>query len=282
MPELNASKRAKLPDNAFAYVDSKGQRRLPINDEGHVRNALARFNQVTFEDEEARERARKRLLNAAKKYNIVPVGFITGQLRSERELGSSQRNVILPTGFVTLMMTDIEGSTALVNQLGSDYGKLIREVRRIIKKAVAAGDGQLVDAKADESFSVFKRPSAAIEGAIAIQLHLAERPSTRDPEVRLRIGVHSGRPTVSDSNYIGIAVHTAARICSAAHGRQIVVSGQTKDAIKDPIPAGTLFRDLGRHRLRGLPDHLTLYQIEAEGLGAEFPPLNVDKDVATD
>ena len=81
MPELNAGKRAKLPDSAFAYVDSQGQRRLPINDEGHVRNALSRFNQVKFENEEAKERARKRLLNAAKKYNIVPVGFITGQLR---------------------------------------------------------------------------------------------------------------------------------------------------------------------------------------------------------
>src|SRR5688572_30643466 len=98
MPELNASKRAKLPDSAFAYVDSRGQRRLPINDEGHVRNALSRFNQVKFENEEAKERARKRLLNAAKKYKIVPVGFITGQIQLERELGRSQEEVTLPTG----------------------------------------------------------------------------------------------------------------------------------------------------------------------------------------
>ena len=85
--------------------------------------------------------------------------------------------------------------------------------------------------------------------------------------MRLRIGLHSGRPTVSDGNYIGIAVHTTARICSAAHGGQIVVSGQTKDAIKDRPPTGSSFGDLGSHRLRGLPDALTLYQIEAAGPG---------------
>jgi class 3 adenylate cyclase len=245
MPELNATKRAKLPDSAFAYVDSRGQRRLPINDEGHVRNALARFNQVKFENDEAKERARKRLLNAAKKYKIVPVGFITGQLQSERELGRSQRdNVALPTGVVTLMMTDMEGSTELVNQLGHEYGKLIREVRRIIRRIVAGNDGHVVDVRADESFAAFKRPEAAIESAVAIQLDLGQRSSTRKHDVRLRIGLHSGRPTVSEGNYIGIAVHTAARICSAAHGGQIVVSGQIRDGLKDLTPHGTEFRTL--------------------------------------
>jgi class 3 adenylate cyclase len=275
MPELNSSKRAQLPDSAFAYVDSRGQRRLPINDEGHVRNALSRFNQVKFENEEARERARKRLLNAAKKYKIVPVGFITGQLQSERELGRSQRDdLVLPTGLVTLMMTDIEGSTALVHQLGDEYGKLIREVRRIIRKIVAS-HGHVVDVRADESFAVFKRPEAAIESAVAILLAVGQRPSTRKHDVQLRIGLHSGRPTVSDGNYIGIAVHTTARICSAAHGGQIVVSGQTRDGIKDQTPHGTEFRSLGSHRLRGLPDQLALYQVEAEGLTSQFPPLTI-------
>lgn len=84
MARLKAKQRADLPDSAFAYIDSSGKRRLPINDETHVRNALARFNQVKFEDDEARERARKRLLRAAKKYGIVPIGFMTGQIKSER------------------------------------------------------------------------------------------------------------------------------------------------------------------------------------------------------
>src|ERR1700741_4105928 len=94
MSRLVASKRARLPASAFAYVDSRGRRRLPIHDEAHVRNALARFSQVGFEDDAARERTRTRLLNAAKKYGIVPVGFITGQLESERSNATAGRLVI--------------------------------------------------------------------------------------------------------------------------------------------------------------------------------------------
>ena len=94
MSQLNAKKRSQLPKSAFAYVDSKGRRRLPINDEPHVRNALARFNQVAFEDDAARERARKRLLSAAKKYGIVPIGFMTGQLRSQMSEAAAGRFVI--------------------------------------------------------------------------------------------------------------------------------------------------------------------------------------------
>src|SRR5881296_4556435 len=94
MSRLKPSKRAKLPASAFAYIDSKGGRRLPIHDEAHVRAALARFGRVSFEDDAARERARKRLLNAAKKYGIVPVGFITGELRTERRHATAGRLVI--------------------------------------------------------------------------------------------------------------------------------------------------------------------------------------------
>ena len=94
MSQLNAKGRARLPNSAFAYVDARGRRRLPINDESHVRNALARFNQVAFEDDEARERARKRLLIAANRYSIVPVGFVTGQLRSQMSAATAGRLVI--------------------------------------------------------------------------------------------------------------------------------------------------------------------------------------------
>src|SRR5689334_16972038 len=94
MSQLNSRKRAKLPKTAFAYVDSRGRRRLPIHDESHVRNALARFNQVAFEDDAAREQARKRLLVAARKYKIVPVGFVTGQLQSQMSEAAAGRLVI--------------------------------------------------------------------------------------------------------------------------------------------------------------------------------------------
>src|ERR687892_953768 len=94
MAKLDSSKRARLPNSAFAYVDSRGTRRLPIHDEPHVRNALSRFNQVKFEDDATRERARKRLLTAAKKFGIVPIGFITGQIEEERTHAAAGRLVI--------------------------------------------------------------------------------------------------------------------------------------------------------------------------------------------
>src|SRR3989441_13003253 len=94
MARLKPKKRARLPDRAFAYIDSRGRRRLPIHDEAHVRNALARFNQVAFENDAARERTRRRLLNAAKKYGIVPIGFITGQLQYEQRNATAGRLVI--------------------------------------------------------------------------------------------------------------------------------------------------------------------------------------------
>src|SRR5438105_8266401 len=94
MAELSSRERARLPDSAFAYIDSRGRRKLPIHDESHVRNALARFERVAFEDDAARERARRRLLNAAKRYGIVPVGFIDGQFRSERRNAAAGRLVI--------------------------------------------------------------------------------------------------------------------------------------------------------------------------------------------
>jgi hypothetical protein len=106
---LESTDRAKLPASAFAYVDAQGRRRLPIHDAAHVRNALARFNQVKFDDEQAREQARTRLLRAAKRFGIVPVGFITGQFESERQLGRRGDPRHLPSGFVTMLLTDVEG-----------------------------------------------------------------------------------------------------------------------------------------------------------------------------
>lgn len=382
MSRLASSKRARLPVSAFAYVDSRGRRRLPIHDEAHVRNALARFNQVAFESETARERARLRLLNAARKYRIVPVGFFTGQLRTERRHAAAGRLVIelgqnpapgeleqrlrtvlqdptltvlhwsdasgayldgtgrparlpakgarrgvtylerqgrrttalvhdpavlkdpdlastvldavrfvvgqdrlrgrveatataaaaLPTGFVTFLMSDIEDSTVLLRKLGDRYGALLHDVRGILRTAVARAGGREIDARADELFAVFERAPAAIEAAVAIQRELGDRTWAERVEVRLRVGIHSGRPTLTDAGYIGLPVHTTARLCSAAHGGQIVVSGPTRAVIGTSAPSGARFRSLGRHRLPGLPEAETLFQVLARGLRAEFPP----------
>jgi class 3 adenylate cyclase len=277
--KLDSTNRADLPDSAFAYVDSKGKRRLPINDEAHVRNALARFEQVAFEDDAARERARKKLLAAAKKYGIVPVGFITGQLQSERKRGEKQANqpLVLPSGVVTMMMTDIEDSTGLLHQLGDGYRELIDDVRGILVEAAVRAGGTVVETRADEFFAVFERAAPALDAAVAIQRDLRTRVWPRAATVRVRIGIHTGEPSVNDGNYIGMDVHATARICAVAHGGQIVLSGITRDAAGRETLETVRYRNLGAHRLRGIPDVVPLYQLGAKGLAAKFPPPRVNR-----
>ena len=275
MAKLDAATRAKLPNTAFAYVDARGRRLLPIHDEAHVRNALARFRQVRFDDDQARERARKRLLNAAKKYSIVPVGFIAGQFESEREIGQrgASAPAALPSGFVTLLMTDVERSTELVHQLGDGYRELIDGVWTILTETAVDRGGHVVERRADEFFAVFEGPGAAVDMAVAAQRQIRTQTWADGLEVRVRIGIHSGYPTVNKANYIGLAVHTAARVCAAGHGGQIVVSGDTREALQGATPEGVRFRRLGSYSLRGLPAPVTLFQVAARGLPARFPEL---------
>jgi class 3 adenylate cyclase len=274
MARLGAAQRARLPDSAFAYIDGRGRRRLPIHDADHVRNALARFNQVAFEDDAARDRARKRLLNAARKFKIVPVGFVTSQLQSERDLARrADEPAGLPSGFVTMLLTDVEGSTALVHRLGDDYGDLLEKLRTLLRDAALATGGRVVEARADEFFTAYEEPAAALTMALRVQRELRTRASAGDEDVRVRIGIHSGYPTRSRSNYIGMAVHIAARICDAAHGGQILVSGDFRTAIGASLPDGVRLRRLGAYRLRGLPDEIELLQVVADDLARRFPPL---------
>ena len=269
---LEPSDRAKLPATAFAYVDQRGRRRLPIHDAAHVRNALARFDQVVFEDEAAREQARTRLLKAAKRFGIVPVGFITGQLQSERELGRRGEPVHLPSGFVTMLFTDVEGSTELLHRLGDGYGELLDRLRTILEGACADRSGHIAETRADEVFAVFEQPASAVDAAVTIQRTLRATTWSGGVDVRVRVGIHSGYPKRSAPNYIGIAVNTASRICGAAHGGQIIVSGDTRTAVRGSPPAGVRFLSLGSHRLRGLPEAVPLFQVAAKGLSSRFPP----------
>jgi class 3 adenylate cyclase len=264
---LTNRERAKLPDRAFAYVDASGQRRLPIHDEAHVRNALARFSQVRFESDNARDVARHRLLEAAKKYGIMPVGFVTSQLRAQRLRPQ------LPTGAVTFLLTDIEGSTGLLRHVGAGYAGLLRDVRRLIDESVTSVTGHKVDAHGDEYFGVFRTPGDALEAAVTMQRAIRAHAWPDGVEVRVRCGLHSGRPELTDSGYVGLSVHTVARICAAAHGGQVIVSGQT--AADLVLAEGVTLLDLGSHRFAGLPRDEPLFQVVAEGLLADFPPLRI-------
>ncbi len=264
MPPLGAKERAELPDSAFAYVDSRGRRRLPINDAAHVRNALARFSQVAFEDEGARDKARTRLLRAAKKHGIVPIGFVSAQLQPQRKL---------PKGLVTFLLTDIEGSSELLGRLDDRYAPLLADVRRLMRARVRQAGGREVDARADELFAVFEQAPAALEAALAIQRAMRASSWPDGVDVRMRIGLHRGRPTLTDTGYVGLSVHTAARICSAAHGGQIVVSSAVRSAVLRSLADGVSLRSLGAWRFQGLRQAEDLYQVEAADLATDFPPL---------
>jgi class 3 adenylate cyclase len=270
--KLSARERASLPERAFAYVDADGRRRLPIHDEIHVRNALARFDRVAFEDDAARDRARLRLLRAAKRFGIVPVGFMDGQVRSERSARSPDLSS-LPTGTVTFLLTDIEGSTTLLRRLGDGYAPVLRDLRSLIGASVRTAGGRKVDAHGDEFLAVFARPAPALVAAVEIQRALRGRTWPRGLEVRVRAGIHGGRPTLTETGYVGLSVHTVARVAWVGHGGQIVVSAQTKAAAARVLPSGMRLRSLGSHRLAGLPRAAALFQLEAEGLGTGFPPL---------
>ena len=274
MTTLDSGTRARLPDSSFAYVDSTGKRRLPIHDASHVRNALARFDQTSFEDDEARERARQRLLRAAKKYGIVPLGFFDGQLRKERSQGEIEARATdvrhLPRGTVTFLFTDIEGSTGLVRQLGDAYAGVLRRVRTIIRASVRKEGGHEVDARADEFFAVFRQQDPALKAALDIQRCLPKRAWPGRADVRVRIGIHTGRPKLTENGYIGIAVHTAARVCWASNGGQILLTAAARDGM-DGQAAGITIRGLGRHSLPGLPEPEALFQVVAPDLRASFP-----------
>src|ERR1700737_2247591 len=382
MPQLREKARAQLPDSAFAYIDSRGVRRLPINDEAHVRNARARFNQVRFENEEARDRARTRLLRAAKKYGIVPVGFMSGQLRSQSRQAAAGKAVIelgglgtpaeleerlrtvlgdptlmvlywsesvaayldgkgeaaplpgegdgravtllerhgqpmsalvhdpailadpdlaktvtaavslamenewmhgeiqarasevrtLPTGFVSFLFTAIEDSSGLVRRLGDRDERFLSDVRRLLRAAIRAAGGREVETRADEMFAVFVHALAGLEAALAIQRNVRARAWPDGREVRIRIGLHTGRPTLTDTGDVGLAVHTASRICFAIHGGQILLSRGLRDAVAGSEPAGGGFKDQGLHHFHGCPAPGAVFQVEAAALPGNLPP----------
>jgi len=253
-----------LPDSAFAYIDARGRRRLPIHDASHVRNALARFSQVVFEDEEARDRARSRLLRAAKKHGIMPIGFISAQLDAKRKL---------PTGQVTFLLADIEGSTELLKRLDDGYAGLLSDVRRRVRECVRRAGGRETSARGDDVVAVFQEAPAALNAALAIQRAMDAGPWPDGAAVRLRIGLHRGRPALTDTGYVGISIHAAARICFAAHGRQTVLSSAVRSALIEPLPDGVSLTRLGAFRFRGLPEPVELFQVEAPDLPTEFPPL---------
>ena len=166
----------------------------------------------------------------------------------------------LPSGTVTLLFTDVERSTQLLAQIGADeFGTVLADHRSRLREAFAAGHE--VDTQGDALFFAFTRADDAVAAAAAGQRSLDGLP------LRVRMGIHTGQPSLVGGGYVGLDVHRAARICAAAHGGQVVLSQTTRDLVDSDA------RDLGEHRLKDLTQPQRLYQLVASGLDGQFPPL---------
>jgi len=179
----------------------------------------------------------------------------------------------LPTGTVTLPFTDIEGSTQLLKQLRDRYGEALADHQRILREAFSEYGGHEIDTQGDSFFVAFRRAKDAVSAAIEIQRRLAEHPWPDGVRLRVRIGIHTGEPTVGGDRYVGLGVHRGARICAAGHGGQVLVSQTARELLRDdPIP-GMSLRDLGEHQLKDMDEPEHLYQLVAAGLQDDFPEL---------
>src|SRR6266704_2620889 len=179
----------------------------------------------------------------------------------------------LPTGTVTLLFTDIEGSTSLLQQLGEHYADVLTDCRHLLRQMFVQYNGHEVDTQGDAFFVAFARATAAVAAAAAIHRALAEHAWPEGASVRVRIGLHTGEPRLTADGYIGMDVHHASRIMSAGHGGQILLSPTTRQLVEQHLPADTYLQDLGEHRLKDLQRPSHLFQLSLEDLTATFPPL---------
>src|SRR6478672_98719 len=179
----------------------------------------------------------------------------------------------LPTGTVTFLFTDIEGSTQLLNRLGDRYADLLAEHQIIVRTVIAKYNGHEVGTEGDAFFIAFARAADAIAAAGAAQKELFEHQWPLNNTLLVRMGLHTGEPVCSGNNYSGLDVHRTARISDAAHGGQVLLSEATKILAGNRIPEGIAFRDLGEHRLKDLerPEHL--FQLVIPKVRSDFPPI---------
>src|SRR5437764_10079136 len=179
----------------------------------------------------------------------------------------------LPRGTVTLLFTDMEGSTRLLQRLGERYTDLLEEYRQLLRAAFQRWNGNVVDTQGDGFFAAFARASDAVSGAVAAQRALVSHFWPEGAVVRVRMGLHTGEPTLSSEGYTGLDVHLAARMMSAGHGGQVLLSQTTRALVEHDLPTGVSLRDLGAHRLKDLEQKSHLSQLGIADFQASFPPL---------
>jgi predicted ATPase/class 3 adenylate cyclase len=186
----------------------------------------------------------------------------------------------LPSGTVTMLFTDLEGSTKLLRELGQRYEGVLADHQRLLRDAWRARRGQEVDVQGDSFFVVFQGAKDAVAAAVQAQRSLASHSLPGAMELRVRMGLHTGEPTRAGERYVGLDVHRAARIAAAGHGGQVLLSEATRSVLAGDEVTGVTLRDLGQHRLKDFDEPQRLYQLVIEGARSEFPPLKT-LDVGT-
>ena len=186
-------------------------------------------------------------------------------------------------GTVTFLFSDVEGSTRLLRQLGTSYGRALGDHHRLLRAAFERHGGEEVDTQGDSFFVAFGRPGDALLAAVEAQRALAAHEWPDGVAVRVRMGLHTGPAAAEDGRYVGLAVHRAARICAAGHGGQILLSQTTVDLLEDDVDLpGIDLRELGAWQLKDFDRPVGLYQAEAEGLRHAFPPPRTDEKPGPD
>jgi predicted ATPase/class 3 adenylate cyclase len=179
----------------------------------------------------------------------------------------------LPTGTVTLLFTDIEGSTLLLGRLGEQYGTALSAQRTIMRAAIRENRGLEMGTEGDSFFVVFSSAADAVGCCVAAQRGLGRYEWPGDAAVRVRMGLHTGQPARHEDNYIGMDVHRAARIAATAHGGQVVLSEAAWLLAEPEAPPGIGVRDLGFHRLKDIEEPERIFQLTGPGLADGFAPL---------
>jgi predicted ATPase/class 3 adenylate cyclase len=177
----------------------------------------------------------------------------------------------LPTGTVTFLFTDIEGSTRLLQSLGERWPATLEEHNRLLREAIREAEGVDVHTEGDSFFAVFRRATASVAAAVAAQRALAEHPWQPEATIRVRMGIHTGEGAVGGDDYVGLDVHRAARIAAAGHGGQVLISAAAAELVRADLPVGVGLHDLGEHRLKDLARPERIHQLIIDGLPGEFP-----------
>ena len=172
----------------------------------------------------------------------------------------------LPSGTVTFVFSDVEGSTALLKRLGDRYGEMIGEHRRIVRETYTAHAGVEIDAQGDAFFFAFARARDAVAAAVAAQRAHAEQSWPGGENVRVRMGLHTGEPALGDEGYLGLDVVRAARLCSAGQGGHVLLSETTRSLVGSSLPDGVSVHPVGERRLKDIEEPERVYALAIEGV----------------